>query len=178
MLELCLLLIEDEQDKALFKDLYDKYNSLVFYIAKGHLNNHSLAEEATQEAFLYIAKHFDSFKGENENLKGYIATVARGTAISYYRKERRHLYNLNYEDVENRSDVVEISAFDTVDVIALNQAMETLPEDTRNIMELAYVYGMTSAQIGEIYKLSAVNVRKKIERAKKKLIKQMECEEK
>lgn len=100
MLELCLLLIEDEQDKALFKDLYDKYNSLVFYIAKGHLNNHSLAEEATQEAFLYIAKHFDSFKGENENLKGYIATVARGTAISYYRKERRHLYNLNYEDVE------------------------------------------------------------------------------
>lgn len=173
MLELCLLLIDNEQDKALFKKIYDEYNSLVFYIAKSHLDNHSLAEEATQEAFLYIAKNFESFKGENKNLKGYIATVAKGTAISYYRKERRHLYNLNYDDVENQYDATESLELDALDIVALNQAMEILPENIRNMMELAYVYGMTSAQIGELYKISAVNVRQKINRAKKELIKEM-----
>ncbi|MBQ8765253.1 MAG: sigma-70 family RNA polymerase sigma factor [Clostridia bacterium] len=173
MLELCLVLIDNEQDKALFKDLYDEYNGLVFYIANQHLDNHSLAEEATQEAFLYIAKNFESFKGENINLKGYIATVAKGTAISYYRKESRHLYNLNYDDIKNQYDATESLELDALDVVALSQAMEELPENIRNMMELAYVYGMTSAQIGELYKISAGNVRQKISRAKKELIKEM-----
>lgn len=173
MLELCLVLIDDEQDKALFEKFYDKYNGLVYYIGNEHLKNHYLAEEVVQEAFIYIAKNFDCFKGDNKNIRAYVAAVAKGTAISLYRKESRHFNILNYDDVKNECDVINVTDLDVYDEILLKQALEMLPENMRNMIELAYVYGLTSAQIGEIHKISAANVRKKIERAKKSIKKQM-----
>ncbi len=176
MLELCLMIVDSQEDKVLFEDLYNEYHNLVFFISNSFLRNQSLAEEATQEAFFYIAKNFESFKKENINLKAYVSSVARGFAISCYRKERHHLENEEYNEVELQHVPVDDSEFDIYDVIALQKAIKKLPEASANMLELAYVYGLPSAKIGEIYKLSASTARKRIERAKKLLISIMNSE--
>lgn len=58
MLNLCLTLIDADEDKIRFTKLYEQYRHLMFYIAQDILKDEHLSEDAVQEAFLRIAKNF------------------------------------------------------------------------------------------------------------------------
>lgn len=176
MLQIYLMIVDTEEDKALFTEVYNEYHNLVYYISDRHLNNHALAEEAEQETFFYVAKNFDKFKQSGEKISSYIATVAHGMAISHFRKEKRHLLYDFDDDVEQIPEIDD-SEFDVYDQMTLDDAMDELPELSRNLLQLKYVYGLKSAEIAKIHKLSDANVRKKIERAKKYLKSILEAEE-
>ena len=58
MLNIFLSLIDSDEDKAKFSNLYEQYKNLMFYIARDILKDEHLAEDAVQEAFIRIAKNF------------------------------------------------------------------------------------------------------------------------
>lgn len=176
MLELFLMIVDGEEDRALFTEMYNKYYKRVYHISNKHLQNHALAEEATQETFLYIAKNFDSFKKDNSNLKGYISTVARGKAISYFRKEKDYLL-ADFEDNIDNIPEIDDAIFDIYDQMTVRDAIEKLPEASANILQLKYVYGLESLEIAKLYNISNSAVRKRVERAKKLLKSILEEEE-
>lgn len=170
MLELCLLLIDTEEEREKFTEIYNEYNKLVFYIAYEKLHTNELAEECVQETYIYIAKNFAKFIcDDKDKIKAHIATVAKGKAISIYRKERKHMYVLSETET---SPFIEIddSEFNAVDVITLHSMMEKLSDEENNLLQLKYVYNMKSAEIAKLYNISDASVRKKIQRAKEKLL--------
>lgn len=98
-------LLKTEQAQEAFTQLYSQYNKLVYFISMEQLKSRELAEDCTQEVFMYIAKNFDTIQNQSEEaLKGYIATVAKSIAINMYRKARRESVVTN-EDLANLIDI-------------------------------------------------------------------------
>lgn len=58
MLAIYLTLIDNEDDKKSFEDLYNQNRSKAYAIAFNILKNKTLAEEACSEAFFSLAKMF------------------------------------------------------------------------------------------------------------------------
>lgn len=62
MLAIYLTLIDNEDDKKSFEDLYNQNRSKAYAIAFNILKNKALAEEACSEAFLVSQKVFKKLK--------------------------------------------------------------------------------------------------------------------
>ena len=58
MLGIYLRLLDTEEEQTRFRQLYEKYRNLMFYVAKGILKDDYLTEDAVHEAFIRIAKNF------------------------------------------------------------------------------------------------------------------------
>ncbi|GKU80794.1 RNA polymerase sigma factor [Niallia sp. NCCP-28] len=68
---------------AIYKNHYlDVYRFLVCFTG-----NQNDAEDLTQEVFIRVLKSLPSFNGEN-NLKTWIFSIAKHTAVDHYRKKR------------------------------------------------------------------------------------------
>ena len=51
-------LLDTQEQKNRFQQLYYEFNNLTMWIALQKLHNRQLAEEAAQDAWVYIAKNF------------------------------------------------------------------------------------------------------------------------
>ncbi|MGN0612991.1 MAG: RNA polymerase sigma factor [Porcipelethomonas sp.] len=61
MLGIYLALIDDDDNKNLFEELYYEYRNGMYNIAFGILHNVEDAEDAVHEAFLCIANKFEKY---------------------------------------------------------------------------------------------------------------------
>lgn len=159
--------IETEKDKEEYLILYEKYQKFVYYIARQHLNDHNLAEDCQQEVFLYIAKNFQYIRNKSteESIKGLIFTITKSIAIDMYRKNIKNnaIINADISDLGYIKDV----DFDMCDEIALNCAIDKLPEEYKNVIYLKYFYDFSSSEISKLCGISPSLVRKRIMIAKK-----------
>lgn len=173
MLLVLLDLLDSEEDKTKFEALYHKYDKLMMYIAMQKLHNESLAEEAAQDAWLYIAKNFNKVgEIDAKQTKSYLATIANGFAVSKFRKESKVRSFDVLDGIEN--DVVSDDYFDKLDATDLKIAMDKLDDEAKTLMYLTYVFGYTSMDIGDMLGISATAVRKRIQYTKARLRKLLE----
>ena len=78
-----LALIEGEENKNKFIELYEKYRNTVFSICISITKNYHLAEDATQITFTKIAKNIEKIVSLNDLCqKSYISTIAKNAAIN------------------------------------------------------------------------------------------------
>ena len=76
MLQIYLAIIDDENDKSRFEELYERYAKLMHYVAKEILSDDRLAEEAVQEAFFRIARNFHKVGAvKNRETKNFAALM-------------------------------------------------------------------------------------------------------
>ena len=170
-------LVDTEPEKSKFQQLYYKYIDLFMWIAMDKLKNHYLAEEAVQDAFLYIAKNFDKVGDvESKVTKGYLCTIIQGFAINKFNKENKAIHLFLEDEEFTTFNYDDEKFFNSLDAVELKIAVNSLPDDSRNYLYLTYVYGYTSKEIGEMYNISSNLVRKKIQFAKKDVRKYYEKE--
>lgn len=161
-----LSVIEAPQDKSRFQLLYDKYRNLVMWLSMQRLNNTTLAEEAVQDTFMYLAENFNKVGDiDSEATKNYVATIANGFAINKYHKENKSAFVL-YDDT---CSAVNESDFDDYSVVELKDAMNVLGDEDKNCFYLKYVYGCSSREIAKMYGISPELVRKRLQLAKQKI---------
>lgn len=159
-----LSVIETPQDKSRFQQLYDKYLNLVMWISMQKLNNTTLAEEAVQDTFMYIAKNFSKVGDiDSEATKNYIATIANGFAINKYNKENKS-DSVSYDDTYKN---INESDFESYSLVELKSAINALSDENKNYFYLKYVYGYSSKEIAKMYGVSPDLVRKRIQFAKR-----------
>lgn len=98
-------LLKTEQAQEAFSQLYNQYNKLVYFISMEQLKSRELAEDCTQEVFMYIAKNFDTIQNQSkEAVKGYIAAVAKSIAINMCCKTKKETTASN-EELVNLIDI-------------------------------------------------------------------------
>lgn len=179
MLEMLLMLVDTEEDKKKFSEVYDAYHNLIYHISYEHLNDIEESEDSQQDALLYIAKTFDKIKDRTDpEIKCYICAVARGFAINHFNRNKKYERNLIDIDVAGLKYIDEMDEieFDIFDKIDIQRAIKKLPPEQANIIELKFVYGLSSQEVGTIYGIKDTYARKKLERAKKALRKIVEAE--
>ena len=168
MLNMFLTLLNTQEDKEKFTCLYNTYKNLLYWIAIKKTSCIEDAEECVQDTFFYAAKHFDRI-GEvsSKKTKCYLSTIVSGFAIDIYNKSINESTAELNQETENDSSG---DAFNEFDIVEISVMMDNvLCEQDKIFLYLKYLYGYKSVEIADIYGVSDAYVRKRIQKAKKKL---------
>jgi len=150
--------VVDARVRARFSDgdpdavraVYRAYGRLVYAIAFRVLADRSLAEEATQQAFLKAWRAASSLDPSRE-IGPWLATIARRVAIDLYRREAHRTAD-PIESVAPDNPALTsapVSAESLYDVWEVRRAVASLPEEEREIVRLQHFDGLTQAEIAE-----------------------------
>lgn len=166
MIMMFLNLLDTQEEKDSFLELYDTYKDLLYWIALKKTNSIEDAEECVQETFFYVAKHFDKI-GEikSKRTKCYLSTIVTGFAIDIYNDFQKSELISN-DDNELR----DIEYFENFEKVELTVAFDDiLDEESKIFFYLKYIYNYKSSEIAEIYNVKDSLVRKKLQYAREKL---------
>jgi RNA polymerase sigma-70 factor, ECF subfamily len=135
-----------------FEALYDRYARLAYSVAMRVLSDEGAAEDVVQEAFLSIWRRAISYRPERGSIRSWICSIVRNRAIDRLRNEtapgRAALFLEDTPDVPALSDtwsevVAELSRKE------IRDAIDLLPLEQRQTIELAYWCGMSQREISD-----------------------------
>ena len=177
MLAFYLSLIDDVEEKIRFETMYETYKKSMWYTANDILHDYHLAEDATQEAFLNIAKNFKDIRtDEPAQTRAFVNTVTRHIAIRMAEKKQKYIFfsEESYTDqiFEDPVDYEE-KAIDNDLFFALKRVIPKINYKYNTVLEL-YVQGYTYKQIASILDISLQTVKVRVYRAKKMALKMLE----
>jgi RNA polymerase sigma-70 factor (ECF subfamily) len=134
--------------------LYERHGKLAYSLAVRILGDPGRAEDVVQDAFMRVWTHSSSFDANRGSLRTWLLTTVRNRAIDYLRgqsgQERSELeLFLNVPAHGYGSDPWrEVS--ESLERQAVREALNSLPPDQRQVVELAYFGGYTQREIAEI----------------------------
>ncbi len=137
--------------------LYDRHAATVLGISLKILGDQAAAEDVLQETFWRVWRSAASYQSQRGSFRGWLFRIARNLAIDAYR--RRNIRPRPITDVDDSDSKIDQTPDPNVDVAEQSQlllnhkvvlgALATLPRVQRQVIELAYFYGMTRQEIAE-----------------------------
>jgi RNA polymerase sigma-70 factor (ECF subfamily) len=144
-------------ESSALETLYDRYASTVLGISLRIMGDQAAAEDVLQETFWRVWRGAASYQSQRGSFTGWLFRIARNLAIDSYR--RRHIRPRPITDVDDSDSKIDQVPDPNVDVAEQSQllleqkqvlsALAGLPRVQRQVIELAYFYGMTRQEIAE-----------------------------
>ncbi len=135
-------------DGVAFEELHRRYARSVLGIALRRIGDRGRAEDATQDTFASIwrsASRFDPGKGEATS---WLYTVARNAIVDGLRRKREPPVDEAPEMVARDPGPDDAAESGWV-AWRVHRALETLPEQERSLVVLAYWSGMSQSEIAD-----------------------------
>lgn len=155
------------QDTQVLEQIVRTYSEPLIRYAYSMLGSFAAAEDAMEDAIAALWVKGGAFRSE-EHLRGWLYRTTRNKSIDYL---RRHKREVPLEDVENV-----LHTWDAEQNVFLRQrnqsiyrCMQSLPEQYREILVLAYFEGFDVERICAIQRKSAKQVYNLLARAKTSL---------
>lgn len=153
--------------------IYDAYLPYIYQVILGIVSRKEDAEDITSDFFIKLWQSAGSYK-EGNGHKGYLATIARNMALDFLRKQRREVLESFSKDEEDEVPIVEPVSSDNTEEevttnIALNEALSTLKEKERVIIDMKVLSDMTFQEIANVLGIPIGTVTWRYQEAIKKL---------
>ena len=142
---------------AALEVLYDRYAATVLGISVRILGDQALAEDILQETFWRVWQNAGTYRSQLGSFTGWLFRIARNLAIDTYR--RRNVRPQAVVSSEESDPILDRTPDPDMDVAEQAQAMlkyrqvrkalASLPAVQRQVIEMAYFYGMTRQEIAE-----------------------------
>jgi RNA polymerase sigma-70 factor (ECF subfamily) len=139
-------------DERAFLTLYDRYVARVHALTLRILSDPMLAEEATQDTFLKLWGRARLYLNERGSLLLWLLTIARRTALDRLRLESRRPTLSDSNDPDDLWQVIpdHDSLPEESRWRSLYFAVQSLPAEFRQVIELAYYQSLSQSEIAEI----------------------------
>lgn len=134
-----------------FERIYHQHLTAVLRFATSLVGRKDLAEDITSDAFVALLRNLDAI--DEEQLPGWLLTVARNRARDYWRKQATEL---QYLESLPRSQAADADAGAGPQGLLDNPVLKPVH---RICLTLRYVEGMTRAEIAEFLGLSEMQVK-------------------
>lgn len=134
-------------DRQAFLELYDRHAPRVYALALRMLGETMAAEEVTQDAFLKLWTRAGGFNPHRGSLLAWLLTITRRTALDRIRFDNRRpefAASIELEDCPASESTSEEGRWRS-----LRLAVQDLPLEQRQAIELAFYHGMSHSQIAE-----------------------------
>lgn len=152
-------------DPEAIRELYRELGGPLYGAAYRIVNDHGLAEEAVQQAFLKAWRACDRFDARRD-IAPWLFTIAKRTAVDIYRRERRRAD----EDLEDRDIGVDSVGMETTYAIfEVRRALRDLPDDEREILALTHFAGLSHSQAAAKLDIPIGTVKSRAHRAYRRL---------
>lgn len=141
-----------QRDEQAFLMLYDRYAGRVYGLVLRVLRDAQMAEEVTQDIFLKCWSRARSYLSERGAFAPWLMTIARNTALDRLRLDKRRPQLAGEKDPEDIWEVIpdESSAAEENRWRALHFALQSLPQEQRVVIELAYYHGLSHSEIADM----------------------------
>lgn len=164
MLVLFLQLLETEDERKAFTEIYYKYEQLVFKVSTKYLFNASYREDCVQETFLELIKSFKKFIClDSEKQKSYLMTICRRCA---FRINNEATGNVSIDDIPQKILSTEID-LNKIEINAVVDIIKKLDETYRIPMEMKYYEDKTVKEIADFLSISVNTVKQRLFRGRK-----------
>ena len=142
-------------DRSAFDELYRRYSSSAYGLAYRITGQQVLAQDVVHDAFMALWRAPEAFDPARGAFRTFFLSLVHHRAVDTVRREERirarqqRASNLEPVTVEDPAEGV-TDAADLADRrIEVRAALETLPPEQRQVLEMAYYGGKTQAQIAD-----------------------------
>lgn len=161
-------------DGAALGQLYDRHSRLIYGLVLGMLRDTDEAEDLVQEIFVVVWRKASTYKEALGNPKNWLVRIAHNRALNVIRSKRMKESKLGVpipdeDEPENRSLVAQLSeAHVFEDAVRKEEsqliaaALDLLPTDQRELVDLAFFQGYSHSEIAEITGLPLGTVKTRI----------------
>lgn len=169
-----LSLLDVEEEKEFFTQIYDTYKDEMFYTAYLILRNKLDAEDIVQETFLTLISYLDHLK-ENTPQKNwnFIVTIVKNKSFNYYKKRKRkqemEIPEEEWEEHDLVDEELEIRVMEREEVQSVIELIGQMEQSYQDVLLMRYYHGMKVREIADIIDKTPDNIRHISQRAKKKL---------
>jgi RNA polymerase sigma-70 factor, ECF subfamily len=142
---------------AALEVLYDRYAATVLGISVRIIGDQALAEDILQETFWRVWQNAGNYQSQLGSFTSWLFRIARNLAIDAYR--RRNVRPQAVVSSEEGDPILDRTPDPDMDVAEqaqailthrqVRRALATLPDVQREVIEMAYFYGMTRQEIAE-----------------------------
>ena len=161
---------------AAYRQLVEKHQDFVYTIVKRIVSRAEEAEELAQDVFVKAYNKLPDFRG-SAKFSTWLYRIAYNTAISHTRKKKVEFLSTEDHIIENHSEdelmqnLFGLSPEEQKNLI--NNAMASLPKTDSLIITLFYFHDKDLEEISEIIGMTRNNVKVKLHRIRKRLLKHM-----
>lgn len=173
-----LVELVSEGETAAFEALYEKYSGATYALAVRMLGDAGAAEEVVQDAFVSMWKKSETYDASQGKLYTWLLRITRNRAIDEIRKKssptraaanQRRLYeetrNVPGPPGETGAEAAYLSEIRGF----VREAMDELPKEQRQVVELSYLGGLSQREISEKTGIPLGTVKTRMRLALKKL---------
>lgn len=151
-------------------DLKEQYEKLLRYCYM-KTNDRLLTEDIVQEAYL---RFWQSHSYEDTGREmAYLYTIARNLCVDEFRKEKI----LNIEEFSDLIACGKSEPETAITQFTIEKALESLPQELREIVTLRYISEISTADIGKIMNMSRFAVQRRLKTGLAFLKKELEGDE-
>lgn len=151
--------------------LHAQFANLVFSVAQRILNDQMAAEEVTQDTFMRLWDKSHTYDPQKGQFVVWLLTITRRLAIDVLRQRSRQDLRQDMLFIDENPQLWEnvLSSGSNELRRTLMLVMKELPSEQRDVIGLAYFYGMSHSDISEYLNLPLGTVKTRIRQGMQKL---------
>ena len=136
-------------DRKAFSEAYTATSAKLYGIVLRILKNRERADDVLQEVYIKLWQRAGKFNPEKASPMTWLCTIARNSAIDEIRRVRPVMVETDYADLVSDSDPSPAhNAQVSQELSRLNECLDLLGEDQRNIIKQAYLDGLHTIRAG------------------------------
>ena len=138
-------------EEGALNEIYDQFSSFVYGLALRVIGDARAAEDVSQDVFVTVWERPGAFDPDRGSLRTWLGTLAHRRAVDHVRREeaRRRRAIKDAARPVSTPDVEEM-ALALVTAERVRSALDTLPDEQRRAIKLAYFGGKTYRQVAEV----------------------------
>jgi len=141
-------------DARAFEIVYERHSAAAFSLAYRMMGTRSGAEDVTQDAFLSLWRSGARYDRARGSVRTWVLGIVHHRAIDALRRatvhDRRRAGDEGIEERFEATERTDVEAARREEAGVVRGALETLPSDQCQVIELAYFGGFTHTEIAEM----------------------------
>ena len=144
-------------DTTALETLYDRYASSVLGLSFKVIGDQALAEDVLQETFWRVWQSAVSYQSQRGSFTSWLFRIARNLAIDSHRRRKVRPQTISetvdanpiLDQMPDPEMNVPEQAQSNFQMQQVRNALSSLPPEQRQVIEMAYFYGMTRQEIAQ-----------------------------
>jgi RNA polymerase sigma-70 factor (ECF subfamily) len=155
-------LVQDGEARA-FEVIFDRHGGAAFSLAYRMCGRRAMAEDIVQEAFLSLWRSGARYDRARGSVRSWVLSVVHNRAIDAFRRgvagERREVHDEGLAERQPSREHTDTEVERRDEARMVRRALDELPQEQRQVIQLAYFGGFTHSQISEMLGLPAGTVK-------------------
>jgi RNA polymerase sigma-70 factor, ECF subfamily len=153
-------------DKDALGKLWDSATPKLFGYLVNVTHDQELAEDMLQTTWLHALKALPKFQQQNRGgFSAWLFAIARNECKQHWRKTKQETAFANGEYEKTNITRESSDHADTENTLLVEQVLNSLSEDDKELLRLRYIADLPVADIGKILNINFVAVRVRLHRA-------------